>query len=104
MDTWNTILKKRTNVLEQAVFVLETLAHPEHIPILEYLTEHEDATLLDLAIDTRSDVTFIEEQLESLIQTGVVCVDANIYGNKYRINGRRIVNINAIVRQLVNGK
>lgn len=104
MNTWNTITNKRTDALDQAIFTLETLAHPDNIPIIEYLTEHGEVTLLDIAVHTGVSMDELEVQLDALTQTGVVQASSNLYSNKYRISFEQIKKVNIIVRLLVNEK
>ncbi len=104
MNTWSTITNKRTNALDQAIFTLETLAHPDNTPIIEYLTDHGEVTLLDIAVNTGFDMNELEEQLDALVQTGVVRVCSSIYSNKYYISFEQITKVNNIVRLLVNEK
>lgn len=104
MNTWNTITNKRTNALDQAVFTLETLSHPDNVPIIEYLTRHGEVTLLDITVHTGFDMNELETQLDALVQTGVVRTCSSIYSNKYCISFEQITKINHIVRLLVNEK
>ncbi len=104
MNTWNTIKTKCVTALDQAIFILEMLSHPDNIPIIEYFSENGEASLLDLAVGTGYDASFLEEQLDLLMQTRVIQADANIYGNKYHINYQRIAQVNTIAALLSDGK
>lgn len=98
---WNTIQKQRTSALAQAIFTLETLTHPDSTLIIEYLADHEEASLLDLAVHTGFDAAVLEYQLELLMDTRVVCTRGNLYGNKFALNQKRIAKINAIACRLI---
>jgi len=95
MHMWNTIQTKCGNALTEAIFTLETLSHPDSILIVNYLSEHGEASMLDLSVE------LLEERLDLLEQMQIVRSQGNLYGNKYALNRGRIERINAIVRGLV---
>lgn len=103
MNVWNTILtKSATQQLDYAIFVLETLSDPVSIPILEYLQEHQSATLLDLTVHTGFDSLTLENQLEALCATKAVWLDTDIYRNLYCIDEDRLQQVSRIAKLLVN--
>jgi len=101
MHMWNTIQTKCGNALTEAIFTLETLSHPDSILIVNYLSEHGEASMLDLSVISGINAELLEERLELLEQMQILWSRGNLYGNKYALNRRRIARINAIVRGLV---
>jgi len=104
MNMWNTMAAEQVSALGKALFMLETLAHPEHESVLNYLLEHQEATLLDLIIATGMDSDSLEEQLDLLCQTGVVQLHSDMHNNFYLADNQQIKTLNRVVRQLVQGE
>ena len=100
MNTWNTIKPSSAKPLEKAISILETLSHDLSISILNYLTKHGNATVLDLTIHTGIDSSTIESQLDLLGTTGVVFPKTNLYNCSYALNCQRLKQIKAIGKQL----
>lgn len=101
MNIWNTIATKQESALTQALFTLQTLSDEQSIPILDYLQEYEEASLLDLTVATRLHTSTIELQLELLCQTKIVRPRRSIYGNFFRLDQERLAKVLAIAKCLV---
>lgn len=100
MNTWNTIKPSSAKPLEKAISILETLSHDLSISILNYLTKHGNATILDLTIHTGIDSSTIESQMDLLGNTGVIRPQSNLYNCTYALNFQRLKQIKAIGKQL----
>lgn len=104
MNIWNTVATKQEPALAQALFTLQTLSDADSIPILDFLQEHGEASLLDLAIATGLDVNTLEMQLDLLGRTKIVRLSGTIYGNYYHLNRGRLARVAAIAGKLVKGR
>lgn len=104
MNVLNTLAAKRPAALAEAIFTLQMLSDADHAPILDYLLDNEEATLLDLLIATGADTETLDMQLDGLCQTKVVQLRRNLYGSWYQIDYQRLKKVNSIARQLVEGK
>ncbi len=104
MNVGNTITRKRTTALDQALFVLETLTNPGNIPIIEYLLEHGEVTPLDLSVRFGWEITRLEHRLEVLAETGILYADTTVSGTKYRVDFHRLRQINEIARQIADSE
>lgn len=101
---WNTIAAKQDSAVEKALFTLQTLSDPYNVPILDFLLEHSEATLLDLIIATGLDTEILETQLDVLCQTKVVQLQSDLYKNWYSIDYQHLQKVNRIAEQLAKRK
>lgn len=101
MNIWNTIAAEPDTAASKAIFTLQALSDPHSVPILDYLLEHGEATLLDLMIATELDSETLEMQLERLCQTRVVQWHSNIYSSHYELDYQQLNRVQDIARQLV---
>ena len=104
MNMWNIIAAEQATALTEAIFTLQTLGDGRSTLILDFLLEHDEASLLDLIIATGLDATTLEAQLDLLCQTKVLELCSNIYGSWYQIDYQRLEKVNFIARQLVRRK
>ncbi len=100
MNTWNTINVGCDTTLSDAIFALDILTHPNSIPLLDYLLQHGEATLLDLMIHTGMDMALLERQMKQLCMTKVVSWHHDLYGSYFCINQKRLQKVQRIAKQL----
>lgn len=98
---WNTIAAEPVSALTKALFTLEVLSSSESEPLLDFLLEHQEATVLDLLIATGLDNDSLEEQLDLLCKTEVVQLNSNLYKNYYQIDYQKVSKVKALAKQLV---
>lgn len=104
MNIWNTIATaKEKSALDEAISALQTLSDVQNIPILDFLQEHHEASLLDLSVATGQPTATLEKRLDLLCKTQIVRKYNNGYGNYYRFNRGRVIRITAIAGKLVKG-
>ncbi len=104
MNILNTLTTKHPGALAEAIFTLQTLSDELHTPILDYLRDNEEATLLDLLIATGTDAETLDMQLDLLCHTKVVVLKSNLYNSWYQLDCQMIKKVNSIARRLVDGK
>ena len=104
MNTWNTIKPSSAKPLDKAISILEILSNDLSISLLNYILRSGKATVLDLTIHTGIDSAAIENQLDLLGSTGVVCQKTNLYNCTYSINTKRLQQIKAIGKALSQRK
>lgn len=101
---WNTIAAEQASALKKALFTLEVLSSPESEPLLDFLLEHREATVLDLLIATGLDNDSLEEHLDLLCKTEVVQLNSNLYKNYYQVDNQKLRKVKSLAKQLVNQK
>ena len=102
MDTRNIITHKQSTRLDRAIITLQVLCQELSLPIIEYLQDHDQASLLDLALSTGLDSYVLEEQLEKLCLTRAVVRREDIYGCYYYLDPFRLRRISTIASQLAS--
>lgn len=100
MHTWNTIKAVRTNKLDQAATVLETLHNPVNASILEYIRANGKAQLLDLALHVQSSTEQLERQLERLCRCKLIIRRESVVGYYYILNELQIRKAKRVAKAL----
>ncbi|MFN7117173.1 MAG: hypothetical protein ACK4TA_10270 [Saprospiraceae bacterium] len=104
MNIRNTITAVQETAVGKALFTFEALSDPCNAPILDFLLEHRQATILDLTIATATDAETLEMQMDALCQTKVVQLRSDLYRNWYQIDYQLLQKVSAIATQLVRRK
>ena len=104
MNAWNTINALSAQPLHKALFVLETMSTDLSISILEYLKKNQNASLLDLTVHLGIDTAAIESQMDLLGLAGIVQQRSSLYDTTFTLNKCRIREVNAIARELSEGR
>lgn len=102
MNAWSTINKLHLSKSNKALSVLETLISPFSSPILDYLEVHGTANISELITHTSFNTVDLQEQLEQLCVSGVLCSTDEMPNTYYGINYDRLRNISRISTQLAS--
>lgn len=102
MHSWNTIFPVNTNKLDEAILVLEAVSEVNSFPILEFLREFGDATILDLSLHTGLDTDSLECQIELLCCARVLNQEEDILGSSFSLNYQRLEQVSSVAHALAN--
>jgi len=100
MHTWNTIKAVSTNKLDQATAVLETMQTPANASILNYIQEHQKASLLDLALHLQWSAERLELQLERLCRCQLLIRKESIVECHYVLNEPKLCKAKRVAKAL----
>lgn len=100
MNTWNFIDNIFTNKVDRAIAVLEALSGDSGSQVMDFLLKHDNASELDLLVQTRLEATALENLLGMLHEYGVLLSEHSNGGVAYRVNRAKIGRIHQLVAHL----
>lgn len=102
MNTTTPTVAKAINLtkLNKAIQRLEALCNFEGQCVIEQLQDYEGLPFIDLLIKTGIDSDDLKDQLQRLLQSGVVQTEELAFATEYSLNYNRLASIAAIAKIL----
>ncbi len=79
--------------LAKAINRLENLCNTEGQKIVECLQEYDGLPFIDLLIKTRMDAEDLQNQLDHLVESGMIISQEQYYTTEYFLNTSKLINI-----------
>ena len=94
-----TSLRNTFAKLDQAIHRLESICSDCGAAIIDVLRDYEDLPFIDLLIKTGMELEALENQLEKLLQAGIVTAKESFYTTEYQLNESKLLLIALIIFQ-----
>ncbi|HMQ62924.1 MAG TPA: hypothetical protein PKE06_19740 [Flavilitoribacter sp.] len=100
MNTWNTLTRGETDLMDRAITLLETLSKDKHQILLDYLQSSKKVSIPEICSATGLPEKQVESQIRQISRTGALDVFPAPEGEEFALNRGRLRQISAIACQI----